>query len=225
MDEAGMNAWRNASRVMFTATTGWIQGEDRETVVSDVTAGAILVKGAEQEGWTEVVLPDGRTGFVESVQTIAFDSIGKNRTLLADALIGTAYGYLGIPYLWGGASAKAADCSGFMQSVFFRNGLILLRDASQQATLGTRIATGAGLDALQPGDLLFFGSAGGNVTHVALYIGNMEYIHAAGRVFVGSFDPTRSNYSTGRRNSLLFATRLTGKTGNTGMWVSEHPWY
>ena len=45
--------------------------------------------------------------------------------------------FLGLPYLWGGSSAKAVDCSGFVQSVYFMNGLILPRDASLQALHGT----------------------------------------------------------------------------------------
>jgi SH3-like domain-containing protein len=224
MDAAGMEAWRKAPRVMYAGTAGWIKGPDRQSGISDVTGGAILVKGEESGGWTTVVLPDGRTGFVETNLLKDFNLVPNVIPVSAEALIRTAREYIGIPYLWGGASAKAADCSGFMQSVFFRNGIVLMRDASQQATQGNRIGTGQGLDVLQPGDLLFFGSpVTGNITHVALYIGNMEYIHASGRVFIASLDPACANYSAYRRNSLRFAVRLTGK--DTQLNVSAHPWY
>ena len=93
--------------------------------------------------------------------------------------------YMGIPYLWGGSSVKGVDCSGFVQSVFFRNGIILARDASLQALHGLPVDISDGFNRLKKGDLLFFGSkenGDSHVTHVALYLGNNEYINSSGRV-------------------------------------------
>lgn len=225
-DVAAMEAWKTAGRVIYTAPTGWITGNDGKAVVSDITGGAIVVKTGQEGGLASVLLPDGRKGYVEASLLAGFDDFRKQGPPAADALIRTALEYMGIPYLWGGSSPKAADCSGFMQSVFFRNGMLLLRDASQQATLGTRVETRNGLNLLQPGDLLFFGNpATQHVTHVALYLGNLDYIHASGCVHIASLDPANENYNEDRRNALLFAGRLTDSGAMVPLALSQHPWY
>jgi cell wall-associated NlpC family hydrolase len=136
---------------------------------------------------------------------------------------------MGLPYLWGGASIKGVDCSGFVQSVFFRNGIILQRDASLQALHGTSVDITAGFDRLKKGDLLFFGSKNNgtlHVTHVAIYIGNKEYINSSGRVMVNSFDSTQANYSSFKYKSLLSAKRIIGVLEDQGIVsVKNHQWY
>ncbi len=120
---------------------------------------------------------------------------------------------MGIPYLWGGSSPKGADCSGFVQSVFFRNGLILQRDASLQALHGLNVDISDGYDRLKKGDLLFFGSLVNNlphVTHVAIYLGNKEYINSSGRVMINSLDSTRCEF---RQLQVEFAS-----VGKTDYW-------
>ncbi|MBR5019766.1 MAG: C40 family peptidase [Bacteroidales bacterium] len=64
---------------------------------------------------------------------------------------------LGVPYLWAGTSIKGVDCSGFSKSVYFLNGYMLLRNASQQYKTGEPVDVSQGLDNLQPADLVFFG--------------------------------------------------------------------
>jgi cell wall-associated NlpC family hydrolase len=137
--------------------------------------------------------------------------------------------YMGIPYLWGGSSTKAVDCSGFVQSVYFRNGIILQRDASLQALHGLPVDISDGYSRLKKGDLLFFGSKEKgmpHVTHVALYLGNSEYINASGRVQINSLDSTKQNFNAHRLNSLLQAKRVAGVRHDPGIEpVNEHPWY
>lgn len=78
-------------------------------------------------------------------------------------------------YLWGGTVAPHYDCSGLMQAAFRSIGIILPRDAYQQERWLPPIA----IADLQPGDLIFFGTAE-KTTHVALYLGADRYIHSSG---------------------------------------------
>lgn len=89
------------------------------------------------------------------------------------ALVATAKKYLGVPYVWGGTSPKGFDCSGLMQYVCRQNGISLPRVAASQRNVGKYVSRAN----LQPGDLVFFGK-GGRITHVGMYVGNGNMIHA-----------------------------------------------
>lgn len=78
-------------------------------------------------------------------------------------------------YLWGGTVGPNYDCSGLMQAAFASVGVRLPRDAYQQEAFLQPIS----LEALQPGDLVFFGSVE-KATHVGLYLGEGRYIHSSG---------------------------------------------
>ena len=79
-------------------------------------------------------------------------------------------------YLWGGTIGPHYDCSGLIQVAFASVGISLPRDSYQQEAFTHPIP----LDALQPGDLIFFGSPE-KTTHVALYLGKGDYIHSSGK--------------------------------------------
>lgn len=79
-------------------------------------------------------------------------------------------------YLWGGTVAPNYDCSGLMQAAFKSVGVWLPRDAYQQEAFTQKISW----EELQPGDLVFFGTAE-KATHVGLYLGESRYIHSFGQ--------------------------------------------
>ena len=145
-----------------------------------------------------------------------------SRKVNADDIISTAKTFMGIPYLWGGTSPKAFDCSGFTKTVYFLNGVMLPRDASQQVYTGELVDTKNGFQNLKPGDLLFFGrkatdSTAEKITHVALYIGDTEFIHASGRVRINSLDKSRPNYSDYRFNQFVRAKRILTSLDKNGV--------
>lgn len=94
-----------------------------------------------------------------------------------NAVVSYALQFRGNPYVYGGTSlTNGADCSGFVQSIYRHFGVSLPRTASAQASAGRYVSWGD----LQPGDLVFYsGNGGQSVTHVAIYIGNSQIIHAS----------------------------------------------
>jgi len=85
-------------------------------------------------------------------------------------VVGIAMQYLGVPYVWGGASPSGFDCSGFLMYVYAKVGVSLPHNAAMQYGLGSAVSK----DQLAPGDLVFFDGLG----HNGMYIGGGQFIHA-----------------------------------------------
>jgi cell wall-associated NlpC family hydrolase len=92
-------------------------------------------------------------------------------TAAAQVAVDTALAQLGDPYVWGGAGPNAFDCSGLTQYAYGAAGVYLPHSSRMQAGIGTPVA----YSDLQPGDLVFFYSP---VSHVGMYIGNGQIVHA-----------------------------------------------
>ncbi|WP_310484572.1 NlpC/P60 family protein [Chamaesiphon sp. VAR_48_metabat_403] len=78
-------------------------------------------------------------------------------------------------YLWGGTVAPDYDCSGLMQAAFQSQGIWLPRDSYQQEAFTERVT----IENMLPGDLIFFGTPA-KTDHVAMYLGDLQYIHSSG---------------------------------------------
>ncbi|MDP4221831.1 MAG: C40 family peptidase [Bacteroidota bacterium] len=222
--------WKASSRLFYIKKTGDIHADQLSArQVSDIIVGCIIELAGESGNLYSVVLPDGRKGFINKGDVIPFEKLSPETYLTAENLRNSAESFMGIPYLWGGTSSKGFDCSGFVKTVYFLNGMILSRDASQQFLHGTRIRRSFYPDSLKTGDLLFFGSSKNGrprATHVGMYLGNTEFIHCSGMVKINSLDSTRSNFSRFRRNSFLGVRRILGAPAGKGLIpVSEHTWY
>ncbi len=224
-----LEQWRQAEKVIFTENLTHIyETEQMEKPVSDITMGGIAKVLEQSWNRLEVQLPDGRSGFADPQGWTGFSEFLENARPDSTSLAGLAETFTGRPYLWGGTSSLAMDCSGFTKMIFFMHGIILPRDASQQARQGRLINTGSSFSQLQPGDLLFYGQKENNeqpekITHVALSLGKTEYIHAAGRVQQNSFNPASELFSEYREESFIRAKRIT--EAEEIQWVKEHPWY
>jgi len=109
----------------------------------------------------------------------AAQALAKGEAYLREELVKAARSFLGVPYLWGGTSAEDGfDCSGLTMTVYQLGGLDLPRTSGEQYQSGEPV----GQEALQRGDLVFFATAGrGKVSHVGIYIGDGQFIHAPRR--------------------------------------------
>ena len=240
MTEEEYNRWMSSEKLIIT--THYTLFRDsysaESAVISDGVMGNIVLLdgdmirvGSSKVTNYMVTLPNGKRAFVPASDAMPYDKWIESRNPNPDNIIATAKQFLGFPYMWGGTSIKAMDCSGFTKTVFYLNGVILERDASQQALTGDDVDISAGFDNLTKGDLLFFGTKataerGERVTHVGIYIANGEFIHAATYVRINSLIPTAGNYYEGSTR-LVRAKRVIPKvdteSGITS--VKNHPWY
>ena len=92
-------------------------------------------------------------------------------TAAAQVAVDTALAQVGDPYVWGGGGPDSFDCSGLTQYAYAAAAIGLPHSSNMQSGIGTPVS----YDALQPGDLVFFYSP---VSHVAMYIGNGQIVHA-----------------------------------------------
>ena len=104
----------------------------------------------------------------------------SNKTILekknAAALIATAKKYIGTPYQFGGTTPKGFDCSGYIQYIFAAHGIGVPRLADEQYRLGEKTVS---KKQLVPGDLVFFNTYGSGISHIGLYLGDGQFIHAS----------------------------------------------
>ena len=93
-----------------------------------------------------------------------------------EKIVATAKKYLGVPYVWGGASPSGFDCSGLVYYVFKVNGYSMYRTPEDQYRQGTYVSR----NNLQPGDVVFFYNTvpGTGISHVGIYIGDGQFIHS-----------------------------------------------
>lgn len=101
------------------------------------------------------------------------DSLSSHK---GQCIVKQAERFIGLPYLWGGMSSYGFDCSGFAHQMHKSLGILIPRDASDQARQGVPISR----EQLEPGDLLFFAQdeGKGRIHHVAIYAGHNHMIHS-----------------------------------------------
>ena len=223
--DAQMKAWRKAKRyIVTTYDSRLVTAPHGDETVSDLVMGNILELKAEQNGWLKLATPDGRVGWV-SAADMAELSQWSQQGFSAAQIEKTARRMMGSGYLWGGTTTKVTDCSGLTKVAYLSNGIILQRDASQQALTGKIMKKGTDWRQYETGDLLFFGNEKtGRVTHVGLYLRDGKYIHCSGQVKIDSLIPTASDYPY--LYSPLSASRIKGMVGTKGIVaLKNHPWY
>lgn len=101
------------------------------------------------------------------------DKASRGAVSKGNEVVNYAYKFLGKPYVYGAAGPNAFDCSGLTQYVYNRFGIDLSRTTYTQVNQGIKVDRSN----LRAGDLVFFNTEG-SISHVGIYIGNGEFIHA-----------------------------------------------
>ncbi len=219
MDKKAFSQWASATKIIIGEPCSAVYRDTLPdaTSVSDLVINDVLELVSDGSGFFSVRLPDGRKGYVpqrDCVELKEWETLNSQFADVNNVVDLAVKRFQGIPYLWGGTSSKALDCSGFTKTLYQYFGLLLPRDASQQFHYGKLVSLENNLKQLMPGDLLFFGThktrGSPKVTHVALYIGNGRIIHATGEVKIESLWPSDSLYNDARRKTLLGARRIWG---------------
>nr|WP_299389301.1 C40 family peptidase [Allomuricauda sp.] len=228
MDKTQYEAWRNSDKLIYTKTYGhsFTEASGTSLVVSDLVFGNMLQLTSEHKDFFEVSYPDGKKAYIAKSEAAPYGQWKSQLPFDNASLVATSKKLLGVPYLWGGTSAKGVDCSGFTKTVYFMNGMIIPRDASQQVHEGILVDADGDFSTLVPGDLLFFGrkatdSTSERATHVGMWIGNNEFIHAAGDVHISSMDKEAHNFDEFNHNRYLRSKRLLNQKDEGILYLTE----
>jgi gamma-D-glutamyl-L-lysine dipeptidyl-peptidase len=222
MNKEEIERWKAIPKIIYTRAYGsaYSEPDEESAPVSDLVAGCMVELVAERDGFYQVLFADQRTGFVQKNESNVYNEWLAKMSASEESLVKTSKRLMGVPYLWGGTSFKGVDCSGFTKTVYFLNGVILPRDASQQVMIGETIDKTGNWNELKPGDLMFFGEkredGSERVVHVGMWLGNGEYIHASDKVRVSSMMANSSNYDEYNAKRYLRAKRVL-KTGMAGV--------
>lgn len=180
-------------------------------VVAILSDRAVVTINGVDSGWYKVSYQD-KSGYVFSDYMVTCkDSLGSRGngsvvpaiSSLGEQVVEYAKRYLGTPYVWGGNGPYSFDCSGFTKYVYAHFGYTLNRTASAQLSNGVSVARGE----WQPGDLIFFynGKVSTPVSHVGIYVGNNQFIHASTNTYAVQLDSLSSSYYS---KTYVYARRI-----------------
>ena len=181
-------------------------GFDRVAVLNN---GAVVQLLGMDNGWFKVSY-NGTVGYASSEYMVSCLNAAGDRgdALATDSALGAqivAYAkqFLGRLYVWGGNGPNSFDCSGFTKYVYAHFGYTLNRTASAQLSNGVSVSRSE----LQPGDLVFFynGRVSTPVSHVGIYVGDGQFIHASTNTYAVQYD---SLYSNHYNNTYVYARRI-----------------
>lgn len=160
--------------------------------------------------WTEVMLPSGQTGWMQTSDIADFSYWAESRVAQPTLICNFARLFVGVPYMWGGITVKGFDCSGLTKFVYMMHGILLPRNAREQVLVGEEVPID--VNCMQEGDLLFFGTPATadspmRIGHVAMYIGDNRIIHASQVVRISSINKWDADYYD---REILAVRRILG---------------
>lgn len=172
-------------KMHYDGYEGWMDTKQIRPVTDEELANRKVTLITED--FSSVLMNDGKT-LLSMGSEVEFPAVASRRSHdTRESIALTAKEFLNVPYLWGGKSFFAVDCSGFTQLVYKVHHVRLPRDASQQAEVGETLSF---VEESQPGDLAFFENADGKIIHVGIMLDNQRIIHASGKVRIDTLDST-----------------------------------
>ncbi len=201
--------WYHHPKIYVHANYAVIRKADPSNglIITDVVPTISLPVKQINGSYATVELPTGEEGFLPR-ETFLTEEEQQAIPATGEQVVLFAKKFLGVPYLWGGTSAKGFDCSGFVQTVYRLLNIDLPRDSGQMFTVGTPVGTGKEESDLQPGDLIFFGKNRRRINHVAIYMGEGLYIHARGKVTINSIRPEHPLFEPYLFDLIIEAQRI-----------------
>jgi cell wall-associated NlpC family hydrolase len=174
-----------------TVTTETLRVRSEESTDSDIVSlvniGEDLVVVDESDEWALVEVDD-ESGYVykeyvtiaqklPTAKTVTELKYGEGVSDVRVELVQYALQFVGNRYVWGGESlTKGVDCSGFTMKIYEKFGIYLPHSSRAQPSYGTKIKASEA----KPGDLFFYGS-GKSISHVGIYIGDGQIVHASNK--------------------------------------------
>ncbi|MET3537419.1 C40 family peptidase [Chryseobacterium limigenitum] len=172
-------------KMHYDGYEGWMDTKQIKPVTDEELANRKVT--VITEDFSSVLTNDGRT-LLSMGSEVEFQAVASRRSHdLRESVALTAKEFLNVPYLWGGKSFFAVDCSGFTQLVYKVHNIKLPRDTYQQAEVGEALTF---VEESQLGDLAFFENPEGKIIHVGIMLDNQKIIHASGKVRIDTLDST-----------------------------------
>ncbi|HBV17127.1 C40 family peptidase [Chryseobacterium carnipullorum] len=172
-------------KMHYDGYEGWIDTKQLRLVTEEDLARRKVTLVTED--FSSVLMKDGKT-LLSMGSEVEFPVVASRRSHdLRESIALAAKEFLNVPYLWGGKSFFAIDCSGFTQLVYKIHDIKLPRDTYQQAEIGVPLTF---VEESQPGDLAFFENPEGKIIHVGIMLDNQRIIHASGKVRIDILDST-----------------------------------
>ena len=171
------------------------------TILGELKNGTAVSVLSTSNGWSKVSYA-GKTGYISADYLVTASSgtaIRPSNTAASvsisakrQSVLNYAAQFLGVPYVYGGSTPSGFDCSGFTSYVFKNTVGSIPRVAQAQYDATTRVSR----DDLLPGDLVFFGSSTSSISHVGIYVGSNQFIHAPSTGDVVKYSSLTGSYAT-----------------------------
>ena len=171
------------------------------TILGELKNGTAITVLSTSNGWSKVSYA-GKAGYISADYLVTASSgtaISPSNTAASvsisakrQSVLNYAAQFLGVPYVYGGSTPSGFDCSGFTSYVFKNTVGSIPRVAQAQYDATTRVSR----DDLLPGDLVFFGSSTSSISHVGIYVGSNQFIHAPSTGDVVKYSSLTGSYAT-----------------------------